>query len=219
VLQWWVCIYWLAKSANVQYLFFHSVFCASTGTPSIPETQPSDHIAIQDIRFSDTDVLYLLTSLDTSKTCGIDNLSPKIFKFCALPLLQVICHLFQTSISFSNIPLDWRTHRVIPVYKSRNKCLVSNYRPISLLCILSKVLERIVYNNLIDCVRQRSSKYQFGFLPSRSTLQQLLTFAEKVLEPKCEINVTYMDFMKVFDSVSHNHLLDKLKALGICGKA
>ena len=199
--------------------YFHSVFSASTGPPSIPEIQPSDHIAIQDIRFSDTDVLYLLTSLDTSKACGIDNLSPKIFKFCALPLLQVICHLFQTSISFSNIPLDWRTHRVIPVYKSGNKCLVSNYRPISLLCILSKVLERIVYNNLIDYVRQRSSKHQFGFLPKRSTLQQLLTFAEKVLEPKCEIDVIYMDFKKAFDSVCHNHLLDKLKALGICGKA
>ena len=59
--------------------YFYSVF---SGTPSIPDTQPSDHLAIHDIRFFDTDVLYLLASFDTSKACGIDNLSPKIFKFC-----------------------------------------------------------------------------------------------------------------------------------------
>jgi len=162
-------------------------------------------ITCYDIQFTDSDVLDLLTSLDASKACGIDSLSPKLFKFCAAPLLQIICHLFHTSISFSTIPLDFRTHCVVPVFKTGDKS--SNYRPISLLCILSKVLERIVYNNLIDCVRKRSSKHQFSFLPNRSTLQQLLMFADKVLESKCEVDVAYMDFKKASDSVSHNHLL------------
>jgi len=128
-------------------------------------------------------------------TPGVQN----YFKFCAVPLLQIICHLFHTSISFSTIPLDWRTHCVVTVYKAGDKSSVSNYRPISLLCILSKVLERIVYNNLNDYVRERSSKHQFGFLPNRSTLQKLLimTFADKVLESKHEVDVVYMDFKKL----------------------
>ena len=60
-------------------------------------------------------------------------------------------------------------------------------------------LERIVYDNLIDYVRERSSKHQFGFFPNRSTLQQLLTFANKVLESRHEADVVYMDFKTAFD--------------------
>ena len=109
---------------------------------------------------------------------------------------------------------------MVPVYKSGDKSSVSNCRPISLLCILSKVLERIVYNNIINCVKEQSTKHRFSFLPKRSTLQQLPVFAEKVIEPnKCEVDVVYMDFKKVFDSVSHNHLLDTLQTFGIAGKA
>jgi len=54
--------------------------------------------------------------------------------------------------------------------------------------------------------------------PSWLTLQPLFTFADEVLESKCEVDVVYMDFKKALDSVSHNHLLSKLEALGIAGK-
>jgi len=106
-------------------------------------------------------ILYFLTVIP--KACGIDNFSPKVFKYCAGSLLLIICHLSRTSISCSFIPLEWRTHCVVPVYESGDKSSVSNYRPISLLWILSKVLKRIVYNNIISCVREQSTKHQFGF--------------------------------------------------------
>jgi len=129
---------------------------------------------INDMQFSDSDVLDLLTSLDTSKACVISTAwSPTLFKFCAVPLLQIICHLFHTSISFSAILLNWRTHHthcVVTVYKTGDKSSVSNYRFISLLCILL-VLD--ICNNWIEYVREKSSNHQFGFLPNRSTLQQL----------------------------------------------
>jgi len=77
-----------------------------------------------------------------------------------------------------------------------------------------------VYSNIISSVKEQSTKHQFGFLAKRSTLQQLLVFAEKVIEPnKCEVYVVNMDFKKAFDSVSHTHLLDKLQTFGIAGKA
>ena len=161
----------------------------------------------------------MLTSLDGSKAYGIGNLSPTIFKHCAVPVLQVICHLIHTSISTSIIPCDWRTHCIVPIHKSGDKSSVSNYRPISLLCILCKVLEKVVYNNIIDYVREKSTKHQFGFLPKRSTLQQLLVFAENVIGANCEVDVVYMDFQKAFDSVSHERLLKKLQSIGITGKA
>ena len=65
------------------------------------------------------------------------------------------------------------------------------------------------------------TQHQFGFLPGRSTLQQLILFTEKLLNGinnKNEVDVIYMDFKKAFDSVSHNALLSKLQALGIPGR-
>ena len=70
-------------------------------------------------------------------------------------------------------------------------------------------LQRLVYDNIIDHIQKLSTNYQFGFLPKRSTLQQLLVFAKNVLEPKCEVDVVYMDFRKVFDTVSHYHFFTK----------
>ena len=62
--------------------------------------------------------------------------------------------------------------------------MVSNYCPISLLCVISKVLERIVYNNIIRFLDGTFSNFQFGFLPGRSSLQQLLTFINEILNAK-----------------------------------
>ena len=89
--------------------------------------------------------------------------------------------------------------------------------PISLLCILSKVLERIVYSSMLE---GSLTNHQFGFPPNRSTLQQLLTFTNEIVEAKTEVDVhvVYMDFRKAFDSVSHNGLLKKLDSIGTTGE-
>ena len=146
--------------------------------------------------------------------------SGKVWLRLCLSLLKPICHLFAVSLSSGNIPSQWRTHWITPIYKSGDKSLVSNYRPISLLCILSKVLERVVYNNILRYLECSFSGHQFGFLQGRSAVQQLL-FTERVLEAKsmqAEADVVYMDFRKAFDSVSHDGLLQKLHAAGITGK-
>ena len=91
-----------------------------------------------------------LCNLDTSKAAGIDDLNPKLFKNCTTYLLLPIFHLFTTCMKFAKVPAQWKDHCIIPVFKSRDKTLVNNYRPISLLCILSKVLERIVYDQVMN---------------------------------------------------------------------
>ena len=96
-----------------------------------------------------------------------------------------------------------------------------NYRPISLLPILSKVLERIVYNQVMDHIHGLFSTHQFGFLIDRSAMQQLLIYIYSLFEAKrlnSEMDVVYMDFRKAFDSVPHNKLLIKLQSIGIHGR-
>ena len=103
-----------------------------------------------------------------------------------------------------------------PIFKSGDKGSIRNYRPISLLCIVSKVLEKIVYNNIVDFVTKSISANQFGFLKGRSTLQQLLLSFSIIFSSKSQTDVVYLDFRKAFDSVAHNELLLKLWKFGIC---
>ena len=104
--------------------------------------------------------------------------------------------------------------------KSGDKCLINNYRPISLLCIISKVLEKIVHQRLFNFLFNCLSSSQFGFIPGRSCLQQLLIFSHELYHAKSshfDIDVIYLDYKKAFDSVVHNRLLYKLWEYGIHG--
>ena len=160
----------------------------------------------------------ILSTLDITKAPGIDGISTAVLRHCASSLLMPVCHLFKSSISTGRIPSQWCTHCIIPIHKCGDKTLVTNYRPISLLCTLSKVLERIIYNRIMSFAMNSFTSHQFSFLPKRSALQQLILFTEKLLDDKNEVDVIYKDFKKAFDSVSHNALLSKLNTSGISGK-
>ena len=106
--------------------------------------------------------------------------------------------------------MEWCTHLIKPIFKSGDRNSVKNYRPISLLCVTSKVLERIVYNHIIDFVNSSISTKQFGFLHNRSNLQQLLIFLSTVdlsLNTNSQTYAVYPDFMKAFNSMAHKFKL------------
>ena len=88
---------------------------------------------------------------------------------------------------------------------------MANYRPISLLCCVSKLLERIIYNKVINYISNRISLTQYGFMNDRSTLQQLLVFLNCIHEnSKDQVDIIYLDFAKAFDQAPHNQFLLKL---------
>ena len=155
---------------------------------------------------------YVLVSLNPNKAMGVDCIGPKVLKTCAIALYLPIHHLFSLCISQHKFPEEWNIHRITPIFKSGDKSNVKNYRPISLLCCISKVLERIIYDKIIDFISVSISKGQFGFLPNRSCVQQLLLFVNSIhnsLESKTQTDVIYLDFKKAFDSVPHGELLFK----------
>ena len=177
-------------------------------------------MTLSDIVISESDVYSALNSLDPSKAMGIDDIGPKILKHCALALYQPVYHLFSMCLSQYYIPHEWRIHKITPIFKSGDRTSVNNYRPISLLCTISKVLERIIYNHIIDFVTKNICPTQFGFLRKHSTLQQLLIFVNELFNSyshNIPTDVIYLDFKKAFDSVSHNELLVKMWGFGITG--
>jgi len=148
---------------------------------------------------------------------GIDAISPEVLKQCAVPITPVVFHVLNLCISSCTLPNEWRTHLIVPIHKSGPKPDIKNYRPISLLCILSKLLERLIYD---DKVINLASPVQFGFIRGRSSLQQMLLFIKSVVEAhelSTSIDAIYLDIRKAFDSVPHNDLLTKLWSLEICG--
>ena len=209
-----------SEKARLFNEYFFSVFLKDEHSGLTCPPIDNTHL-LQDIEISTTEVHEILSTLDITKAPGIDGISPAVLRHCAAPLLIPVCHLFTSSIITGKIPLQWCTHCITPIHKSGSKTLVNNYRPISLLCIISKVLERIIYNRIMNFTMNTFTPFQFGFLPKRSTLQQLILFTERLLDGKNnknDVDVIYMDFKKAFDSVSHNALLSKLQALGISGR-
>ena len=127
-----------------------------------------------------------------------------------------MCCFFEQAPSASQMNA-WKIHIVVPVYKSGDKTSVKNYRPISILSNIGKVLEKIIFNKIINFVTDKLSLSQFGAIKGRSPLQQLLLFLDNIYSSNSQTDVIYLDIRKAFDTISHNKLLLRLHSLGIQG--
>ena len=119
--------------------------------------------------------MQFVRNLDTSKACGPDGIPPRILQECALEIAPSICVLFNRSLHTGNVPSQWKSANVAPVHKKDLKEPAEHYRPISLLPIVGKVLERCVCIRLYDHVKHLITKAQHGFLRRRSCVTQLLS--------------------------------------------
>ena len=124
------------------------------------------------------------------------------------------------SLALGVVPCKWKEANITPVFKRDDPTLAKNYRPISLLCILSKVLERCVYNHCYHHLEPQIYDVQHGFMRGKSTTTQLLDVYHDVLDSVAsgkQVDAIYLDLSKVFDKVPHHHLLSKLCDFGIRG--
>jgi len=177
---------------------------------------------ISDIEINIQGVFHLLNTIDPFKATGPESLPPKLLKELSHELAPCLTLLFKASIHQSTLPLDWKTALVMPVFKKGSKSDPSNYRPISLTSVCCKVLEHIIYSNIMSHLENLNilSDSQFGFRTKRSAEQLLLhtihDFALN-LNNKTQTDSILLDFCKVFDKVSHRLLLHKLDHYGIRG--
>ena len=207
------------EKADLFNEYFFSVYSTCSSYPT-PMSLPSSSVSLSDIDISPFEVLQALSKLNLSKAMGADGIGPQILKSCSVALYEPLCHLFCVSLQSASIPSDWRLHRITPVFKSGDKSLVSNYRPVSLLSCTSKVLEWLVYDKIVPFVAPSISCSQFGFMQGRSTLQQLLIFLSEIfknIDGGLQTDAIYLDLRKAFDSVPHDKLLVKLHSIGIDG--
>ena len=103
-----------------------------------------------------TDELFqTIAHLKNKKSSGPDNISTFILKQCSDILTSPLLHIFNSSLSEGEFPNQLKVAKVVPIFKNGDAMLVSNYRPISLLNVLSKILERLVYKRVLDFLNKK----------------------------------------------------------------
>ena len=199
-------------------LYFQSVFQQPTFPPTAPtpEAGPFNHPFL----ISSDEVFQHLHSLNPSTSPGPDDHHPALLKNCAHTLAIPLAIIYRHCINEGSFPDSWKTATVIPIHKSGPTSLASNYRPISLLSVISKIFEKILHSYLSTWLNQNFpiSDSQHGFRKGKSCLTNLLTATEhwtKFLDSRNACDVIYFDFAKAFDSVPHDTLLAKLSSISI----
>ena len=162
----------------------------------------------------------LLKNLNINKAAGPDEIKPKVLHDLAEQIAPILTILFQKSLSTGQVPLDWKNANISPIYKKGEKTNPENYRPISLTCICSKILEHIVCSNIMNHSDKHNILYplQHGFQKSKSCVSQLIEFTNDValnVDNGKQTDILIMDFSKAFDKVNHTLLLHKLRYYGI----
>ena len=161
-----------------------------------------------------------MAALDLFKAMGLDEISPRILKACALPFCLIVHHLFSLCLVQHKLPQEWKVHKTVPIYKSIDKAQIENYRPISLLSVVSKMFERVVIDKVKDFILETIYPSQFGFMPNHLCIQQIFLFISSIMEKwdnQSISEVVYLDIREVFDSVHHMELLAKLHKFGVVG--
>ncbi len=201
--------------------YFHSVYASDLEQPSLTQPVSSSPISsISSIELTEEEVCHALQNLDPSKAHGPDGLPSRILKECAHQLAPSLHYLFTKSLKISQVPAEWKLANIIPIHKKGNKNHVENYRPISLLSIVSKTLERCVLNHISHHIQSNIHSAQFGFVSGRSCATQLLSILNiigKNLDKGLQTDVVFMDIAKAFDTVDHSKMLQKLREFGFSG--
>ena len=152
---------------------------------------------------------------------GLDEISAKLLKCVASVISDSLCNLFNCSIAPGVFPDNWKIAKLLkPLHKGDAKDLLNNYRPISVLSAVSKIFERIIYDQLQAYLNENGLIYdkQSGFRPVHSTTSALLDATTEWLSnmDKGQLNsVVFIDLAKEFDTVDHEILLSKLQIYGV----
>ena len=163
-----------------------------------------------------------ITSLNSHKATGPDNIPAKILKVAVDEITYSLTDLFNQTVNTCSFPTNLKKADITPVFKKDNSTTKKNYRPISILPSTSKIFERIMYRQIYDNMRNVLFPILCGFREGYSTQHALLRLTESLkacLDEKMVAGTVMMDLSKAFDCLPHDLLIAKLHAYGFSDNA
>ena len=216
-----------ADIAKVFNNFFCSIGSEYDSKIPNPDMNPCKFIKVNHSSYfflepvSTLEVEYHIKNLKNSKEC-IDNISVSIFKEFQEFFSHIIADLINTCFETGLFPDSLKKAIVLPLFKKDNPDLMTNYRPISILPKLSKIIEKCLKSRLVHYFTRNNlfNQVQFGFLAEKSTQDAILHLTEKIyrnLHDNLSTLAVYIDFSKCFDTLNRDILIKKLEIYGIRG--
>ena len=215
------------NSENQKAELLNSFFCSNCKSnfdlsdSGLPMFKYLTSERLQIFEFTVEETYNVLLSLDVNKSVGPDGISNRMLRDTAYSSSVSLTDIFNYSLKTGIFPSDWKKANVSPIFKKGNRSEVKNYRPISLLSNVSKVFERLVYNQLYTYLVEGNllTSKNSGFKKKNSAITQLISLCHKIykgLDDNKVVSMVFLDASKAFDRDWHKGLLFKLKQLGIC---
>ena len=169
---------------------------------------------------TESEITKLIDKLPPKKSCGIDGVDNIIPKEIKPFIVGLLCIIFNKSLETGVFPERMKTAKVVPLYKSKSKYLTTNYRPISLLITISKILEKVMYSRVYSFLTSTDQLYssQYGFRKNHAcehAVGELIAKITKGIEQGKLTAAVFLDLSKAFDSLEHDAIIQKLEKYGI----
>jgi hypothetical protein len=202
--------------------FFSSVFTRED-TSEIPVAAEMETEFLEEVDINQGRVREKIQQLKPTAAARPDGLGPRLLQELEDEVTPALTIIFQRSIQEGEIPEDWKSANVTPIFKKGSKSDAGNYRPVSLTSVCCKILEAILRDDMVDHLERNKllAPSQHGFVKGRSCCTNLLEFFETVtssVDQGKAFDIIFLDFAKAFDKVPRERLLAKLKAHGITGR-
>ena len=200
------------KKPIISMSFLHQSTLLNNGSTLCHLVPNTPTVELSSFQFNDQDILKIIRALHVNKAHGCDDIPIRMIKICDQSIVKFLSIIYQNCLNARNFPDIWKNSNIV----------VNNYRPVSLLSVCGKILERLVFNSIFDFLDNNSllSANQSGFRPSDSCESQLLSICHEIYAsfdcyPTLEVRGVFLDISKAFDRVWHDGLIYKIKSTGI----
>ena len=208
---------------------YFATICANNKIPDIPTpyTNYLNNATKSTFNFKLIDnatTMQYLSKITKLHCCGHDNISSSTLKCTAHEICDCLTLIINQSITTGIFPEHLKIAKVVPIYKKDDQSQIKNYRPISILPVISKIFENAMHSQLMEYFTSHKllSNQQYGFRPNKSTELATLELMDRNInnmnENFCPVNI-YLDLSKAFDSLIYDILLSKLKYYGLQSNA